>query len=33
MDMVRVRNGKLVEHWAFPDTTAMRRQLGLDDLA
>jgi predicted ester cyclase len=31
LDMVRVRNGKLVEHWAFADMAAMRRQLGLDD--
>jgi ketosteroid isomerase-like protein len=30
LDMVRVRNGKLVEHWAFADLTAMRSQLGLE---
>jgi ketosteroid isomerase-like protein len=31
LDMIRVRNGKLVEHWAFADMAAMRCQLGLDD--
>lgn len=31
LDMIRVRNGKLVEHWALADMTAMRRQLGLDN--
>jgi predicted ester cyclase len=31
LDMVRVRNGQLVEHWAFADMVAMRGQLGLDD--
>jgi predicted ester cyclase len=31
LDMVRVRNGKLVEHWAFADMAAMRYQLSLDD--
>lgn len=30
MDMVRVRNGKLVEHWALRDQVALRHQLGLD---
>ena len=30
IDMVRVKNGKLVEHWALMDTAAMRHQLGLD---
>lgn len=30
MDMIRVRNGKVVEHWALQDSTAMRLQLGLD---
>lgn len=30
IDMVRVRNGKLTEHWALMDVTAMRHQLGLD---
>jgi predicted ester cyclase len=30
LDMVRVRNGKLVEHWAFADMAAMRHQLSLD---
>jgi ketosteroid isomerase-like protein len=29
MDMIRVRDGKLVEHWAMRDVTAMRHQLGL----
>jgi predicted ester cyclase len=31
MDMVRVRNGKVVEHWALLDQDAMRAQLGLDN--
>jgi predicted ester cyclase len=26
--MVRVRDGKLVEHWALVDSSAMRHQLG-----
>ena len=30
LDMVRIRNGRLVEHWGFADSTGMRRQLGLD---
>jgi ketosteroid isomerase-like protein len=30
MDMVRVRNGKLVEHWALRDQAALVGQLGLD---
>ncbi|WBB63997.1 ester cyclase [Streptomyces sp. WMMC500] len=29
MDMVRVRNGRIVEHWSLLDTDAMRNQLGL----
>nr|WP_275408659.1 nuclear transport factor 2 family protein [Actinocatenispora rupis] len=29
MDMVRVRNGLIVEHWVLLDTDAMRDQLGL----
>jgi predicted ester cyclase len=28
LDMVRVRDGKLVEHWALLDSSAMRHQLG-----
>lgn len=31
MDMVRVRNGRVVEHWALLDSDAMRAQLGLDN--
>ncbi|SDD34191.1 ester cyclase [Actinokineospora iranica] len=30
MDMIRVRDGKIVEHWALQDTDAIRHQLGLD---
>lgn len=30
IDMVRVRNGKLTEHWALMDSSAVRHQLGLD---
>jgi ketosteroid isomerase-like protein len=29
MDMVRVRNGRIVEHWALLDADAMRDQLDL----
>jgi ketosteroid isomerase-like protein len=29
MDMVFVRNGRIVEHWALQDADAMRNQLGL----
>jgi ketosteroid isomerase-like protein len=29
MDMVSVRNGQIVEHWALQDTDAMRKQVGL----
>jgi predicted ester cyclase len=28
LDMIRVRNGKLAEHWAVLDSAAMRHQLG-----
>ncbi|HEX6527960.1 MAG TPA: ester cyclase [Streptosporangiaceae bacterium] len=31
IDMIRVRNGKLVEHWALLDSAAMRHQLGPDE--
>jgi ketosteroid isomerase-like protein len=31
IDMVRVRDGQIVEHWALLDTTAARHQLGLRD--
>jgi predicted ester cyclase len=30
IDMIRVRDGKLAEHWAVLDSSAMRHQLGLD---
>jgi ketosteroid isomerase-like protein len=29
LDMIRVRGGKLAEHWALLDSAAMRHQLGL----
>src|SRR5262245_56711815 len=29
LDMIRVRDGKLVEHWALVDSAAMLHQLGL----
>ncbi|HEY3685181.1 MAG TPA: nuclear transport factor 2 family protein [Streptosporangiaceae bacterium] len=31
IDMVRVRDGKIVEHWALLDSAAMRHQLGVGD--
>lgn len=31
IDMIRVRNDKLAEHWALLDSTAMRHQLGVAD--
>lgn len=31
MDMIRVRNGRVVEHWALPDSEAMRAQLGPEE--
>jgi predicted ester cyclase len=30
LDMIRVRDGKLVEHWALADLAAMGHQLGAD---
>ena len=30
MDMIRVRDGKVVEHWALQDQIAKAEQLGLD---
>jgi ketosteroid isomerase-like protein len=30
MDMVRVRNGRIIEHWALRDSDAIRHQLGRD---
>jgi predicted SnoaL-like aldol condensation-catalyzing enzyme len=30
MDMIRVRDGRVVEHWAVRDSDAIRHQLGLD---
>ena len=29
LDLVRMREGRMVEHWGFLDTEAMTRQLGL----
>ena len=31
IDMVRVRDGKIVEHWALLDSDAMRHQLGIGE--
>jgi ketosteroid isomerase-like protein len=31
MDMIRVRDGKVIEHWALQDANARRQQLGLSD--
>lgn len=31
LDMIRVRDGKLVEHWALADSAAMQHQLGIGD--
>lgn len=33
MDMIRVRDGKVVEHWVLRDSNAnaIRQQLGLDN--
>ncbi|MEV5889661.1 ester cyclase [Nonomuraea fuscirosea] len=31
LDMIRVRDGRIVEHWAVMDAVARRHQLGLDD--
>ncbi|MFI0354875.1 ester cyclase [Actinomadura sp. 9N407] len=31
LDMIRVQNGRLVEHWALLDSVAMRHQLGIAD--
>lgn len=31
IDMVRVRDGKIVEHWALLDSAAMRHQLGVGE--
>ncbi|MFI6816045.1 ester cyclase [Nonomuraea sp. NPDC050328] len=31
IDMVRVRDGKIVEHWALLDSAAMQHQLGLGE--
>ncbi|MGH3400178.1 MAG: ester cyclase [Streptosporangiaceae bacterium] len=28
LDMIRVRSGRIVEHWALLDSSAMRHQLG-----
>jgi ketosteroid isomerase-like protein len=30
MDMVRARNGRIIEHWALRDSDAIRHQLGRD---
>ncbi|MFG6197372.1 ester cyclase [Nonomuraea sp. JJY05] len=30
MDLIRVRDGRIVEHWAIRDSVAMSHQLGLD---
>jgi ketosteroid isomerase-like protein len=31
LDMIRVRDGRIVEHWAFADWSLMRHQLAGDD--
>jgi predicted ester cyclase len=32
LDMVRVRDGKIIEHWALMDSAALRHQLAADAL-
>jgi predicted ester cyclase len=31
MDMVRIQDDKIIEHWALNDQTSLKRQLNLDD--